>query len=115
MRRENDALKTDNTQLRTDNDAMKNENEQLKANTDKQRDEMGELKADNMITKDESRQLTTRLNKMAIDNENQTQQINSQSSEIVQLRTENQQLKVSQWSMITCTYECFWFHDTLFM
>ena len=118
LRREVDVLKTDNTQLRTDNDAMKNkyeqlkanndamkdENKQLKANSDKQRDEIRELKADNMITKDESRQLTTRLNKMAINNENQTQQINFQSSEIVQLRTENQKLKVSQWSVITCTY-----------
>ena len=46
---------------------------------------------------------------MAVNNENQTQQVNSQSSEITQLRTENPQLKVSQWS---CSdhmyiYECF--------
>ena len=68
MRRENDVLKTDVTQLRTNNDAMK----------------------------DENKQLTTLLDKMAVNNENQIQQINSQSSEIVQLRTEVQQLKVSQ-------------------
>ena len=130
LRREVDVLKTDNTRLRTDNDAMKNENEQLKANnnamkdenkqlkanSDKERDEIGELKAENMITKDESKQLTTLLDKMAVNNENQIQQINSQCSEIVQLRTENQQLKVSQWSVITFTYMgVFWFHDTLFM
>ena len=75
LRRENDVLKTDNTQLRTNNDAMK----------------------------DENKQLTTLLDKMAVNNENQIQQINSQSSEIATmkdeiggLRTENQQLKVSQ-------------------
>ena len=95
LRRENDDLKTDNTQLRTDNDAMNNEIKQLKANNDKQRDEIGELKAENLITKDESKQLTTLLDKMAVNNENQIQQINFQSSEIVQLRTEVQQLKVS--------------------
>ena len=79
LRRENDVLKTDITQLRTSNDAMKDENTQLKA---KQRDEIG--------------QLTTLLDKMAVNNQNQMQQINSQSSEIVQLKTELQQLKVSQ-------------------
>ena len=116
LRRENDALKSDITQLRTDNDAIKNENKQLKANNDEQRDEIGGLKADNMITKDESKQLTTQLNKMAINNENQTLQIYSQSSEIAQLRTENQQLKVSQWSVITCTYmSVFRFHNTLYI
>ena len=70
LRRENDVLKTDNTQLRTENDAMK--------------DEIG--------------QLATLLDKMAVNNENQMQQINSQSSEIAQLKTENEQLKVSQYS-----------------
>ena len=84
MRRENDVLKTDNAQLRTNNDAMKDEITQLKA---KQMDEIG--------------QLTTRLDKMAVNIENQIQQINSQSSEIVQLTTENRQLKVSQCSGIT--------------
>ena len=95
LRREVDVLKTDITQLRTDNDAMKNEDKQLKANSDKERDEIGELKAEIKIIKDESKQLTTLLDKMAVNNENQIQQINSQCSEIVQLRTENQQLKVS--------------------
>ena len=71
LRRENDVLKTDNTQLRTDNDAMK--------------DEIG--------------QLTTLLDKMAVNNKNQIQQINSENA---QLRTEVQQLKVSQWLRITC-------------
>ena len=101
LRRENDDLETDITQLRTDNDAMNNEIKQLKANNDKQRDEIGELKAENLITKDESKQLTTLLDKTAVNNENQLQQINSQSSEIVQLRTEVQQLKVSHYHMNT--------------
>ena len=73
QRREIDVLKTDVTQLRTNNDAMKDENIQL----------------------------TTLLDKMAVNNENQMQQINSQSSEIVQLKTEVQQLKVSVWLGIT--------------
>ena len=84
LRRENDVLKTDNTQLRTNSDAIKNEITQLQA---KQKDEIG--------------QLTTLLDKMAINNQNQMQQINSQSSEVVQLRTEVQQLKVSECSGIT--------------
>ena len=46
--------------------------------------------------KDKIRQLTTLLDKMAVNNENQIQQINSQSSEIAQLRTEIEQLKVSR-------------------
>ena len=68
---------------------MKNKITQLRTNNDKQKDEIG--------------QLTTLLDKMAVNNENQIQEINSQSSEIDtmrdeirQLRTENQQLKVSQ-------------------
>ena len=101
MRREVDDLKADNTQLRTDNDAMKDENKQLKANIDKQRDEIGELNAENAIIKDKSKQLTTLLDKMTVNNENQIKQINSQSSTIAQLRSEVQQLKVSQWSGIT--------------
>ena len=77
LRRENDDLKVDNTQLKTDNDTMK----------------------------DEVKQLTALLDKMAVNNQKQMQQINSQSSEIetlkegiAQLRTENQQIKVSYWS-----------------
>ena len=87
LRRENDVLKSDNTQLRTDNDAMKDEIIQLQA---KQKDEIG--------------QLTTLLDKMAVNNEDQIRQINSQSSENTELRTEVQQLKVSQWSEITCKH-----------
>ena len=68
MKKENDLLKADNAQLRTDND--------------KQKEEIG--------------QLTTLLNKMAVNNDNQIQQINSQNSENAQLRTEVQQLKVGQ-------------------
>ena len=97
LRRENDVLKTDNTQLRTNIDAMKNEITQLNANNNKQKDEITQLKAKH---KDEIRQLTTLLDKMAVNNENQIQQINTQSSEIAQLRTEVH-LKVSQWSGIT--------------
>ena len=74
LRRENDALKTGNTQLRTDNDVMK--------------DEIGHL--------------TTLLDKMAVNNQNQKQQINSQSSENAQLRSKVQKLEVSQWLRITC-------------
>ena len=73
LRREVDVLKTDNIQLKNDSNAIK----------------------------DKNKQLTTLLDKMAVNNENQIQQINSQSSEIVQLRTEVQHLKVSQWSEIT--------------
>ena len=79
LRKENDVLKTDNTQLRTDNDAMKNEMVYLKSNNEKQ--------------KDENEQLTTLLDKMAVNSRIQIQQINSQSSEIVQLNAENIQLK----------------------
>ena len=85
LRREVDVLKTDNTQLRTDNDVMKDEIIQLQA---KQKDEIG--------------QLTTLLNKMAVNNQNQIQQINSQSSENAQLRSKVQKLEVSQWLRITC-------------
>ena len=73
LRREVDVLTTDITQLRTDNDAMKDEIIQLQINNDKQKDEIGKL--------------TNLLDEMAI-NQKQTQQINSQSSEIVRLRTE---------------------------
>ena len=76
LRREVDVLKIDNTQLKTDND--------------KQKDEIG--------------QLTTLLDEMAVTNQKQTQQINSQSGENTQLRTEVQTLKVSQWSGITCKH-----------
>ena len=72
-------LKTDNTQLKTSNDAMKAEIIQLKANDNRQKDEI--------------KQLTALLNKMAVNNENQIQRINSQSSEIETMKGENKQLK----------------------
>ena len=105
LRRENDVLKTDNTQLRTNNDAMKDENKQLKAEVDMAKDENKQLKNKQ---KDEIRHLNIVLDKMAVSNENQIQQINSHSSEIaaikdenIQLKAEVRQLKVSQWSGIT--------------
>ena len=79
MKRKNGVLKADNTQLRTENDAMKVETVRLQANSNKQKDEI--------------KQLTALLNKMAVNNENQIQQINSQSKEIVTVKDENKQLK----------------------
>ena len=104
LKREMDILKTDITQLKTDNDAMKDESKQLKANNDKQKDEIG--------------QLTTLLDQMVVNNENQSQQINYQSSEIKRmedecklLKTENQQLKVcfthSSVGFIICSIKLF--------
>ena len=83
LRREVDVLTTDNTQLRTDNDAMKDE-------IIKQKDEIRQLQSKQ---KYEIGQLATLLDKMAVNNQNQIQQINSENA---QLRTEVQQLKVSQ-------------------
>ena len=64
--------------ITTDHDAIKDEIIQLLV---KQKDGIG--------------QLTTLLDKMAVNNQNQIQQISSQSSEIVQLRAENHQIQVS--------------------
>ena len=82
MRRKIDVLKAEA-------DMAKDENKQLKTNNDKQKDEI--------------KQLTTLLDEMAVNNQNQIQQINSQSSEIatikdenIQLKAEVHQLKVSQ-------------------
>ena len=66
LRREIDVLKTDVTELRTNIDAMK----------------------------DENKQLTTLLDKMAVNNENQIQQINPQSSENATMKDENVQLNI---------------------
>ena len=88
MKKENDILKTDITQLRTNSDAMKDEIVHLKADNI-------QLRTDNDAVKVEVGQLSTLLDKMAVNNENQIQQINSQSSEIVRLQSEVQQLKVS--------------------
>ena len=51
--------------------------------------------------RDEIGRLNTLLDNMAVNTENQIQQINFQNSEIAQLKTENQQLKVSEWSGVT--------------
>ena len=63
-----------NEQLRREVDLLKVDNTQLRANVDTLKDEIG--------------QLTTQLDKMAVNNENQMQQINSQSSEIDTMRDE---------------------------
>ena len=81
LKRENDILQANIAQLRTHYNAMKDEIIQLQT---KQKDEIG--------------QLTTLLDKMAVNNQNQMQKINSQSSEIIQLRAENQQIQVSVFS-----------------
>ena len=109
LRREVDVLKIDNTQLRANNDKQKDEIIQLQS---KQKDEIIQLQSkqkDEIIQlqskqKDEIGQLTTLLDEMAVTNQKQTQQINSQSSENTQLRTEVQTLKVSQWSGIICKH-----------
>ena len=53
------------------------------------------LKSNNDTLKDTNKQLTTLLDKMAANNEDQIQQINSLHSEIAWLRTEVQKLTVS--------------------
>ena len=53
------------------------------------------LKSNNDTLKDTNKQLTALLDKIAVNNENQIQQINSQCSEIAWLRTEVQRLEVS--------------------
>ena len=73
-----DTLKANITQLRTDFDAFKDEITQLLAKQE-----------------GDTRHLTTLLDKIAVNNQNQIQQISLQSSEIVQLRAENQQIQVS--------------------
>ena len=87
MKRERDILKADGTQLTINIDPVKDKIRQLKAENDKQQNEIIRL--------------TTLLDKMAINHEKQMQQINSQSSENVQLKgeyelikNENTQLKI---------------------
>ena len=80
------ALEEMNEQLRRENDVLKGEIDMVK-------DENKQLKTNNDIRKDENKQLTTLLNKMAVNNHNQIQQINSQSSEIATMKDENKQLK----------------------
>ena len=89
------VLKTDNTQLRTDNVTIKDENKQLMTDNATMKDENKQLMTDNATMKDEVGQLTTLLDKMVVNNENQMQQIISQSSEIAIMKDEIRQLKVS--------------------
>ena len=70
LQRKNDTLTADIKQLRTNNDMMKDENEQL----------------------------TVLVDKMAVANENQGQQVKQLQDESRQLNIENQQLKVSHGS-----------------
>ena len=70
---------------------LKSENDILKAN-------ITQLRTDNVAMEDKIGQLTTLLDKMAVNNQNQMQRINSQSSEIIQLRAQNQQIQVSVFS-----------------
>ena len=79
-----EEMTINNEQLRRENDVIKSDNTQLRTNNDAMKNEITQLQT-----------------KLAVDNENKMQQIYSQSSEIAQLRAENQQLKVSQWSGIT--------------
>ena len=60
---------------------------------DESRRENDVLKTDNATVKDENKQLTTLLDKIAVNNENQIQQINSQSSEIAKIKDKIEQLK----------------------
>ena len=61
------------------------------------REEINVLKTKKDELKNANEQLTTLLDKMAINNQKQIQQINSQSSEIAHLTAELQQLKVSSY------------------
>ena len=65
-------------QLRKELDVLRTDNAQIKAINDKQEDEIG--------------QLTTLLNNMAANNENQIDDINFQSSEIEAMKEEIAQL-----------------------
>ena len=76
------------------------------------------LKTKNDTMKDENKQLTNLLENMSVTNESQVQQFNVMSCEMEtmkdnlrQLKSENQQLKVSQYSdhmshSISCSYIC---------
>ena len=75
-----EEMTINNEQLRRENDVIKTDNTQLRTNNDAMKDEITQQR-------DKIGQLTTVLD--------------SKRSEIVQLRMENQQLKVSQWSGIT--------------
>ena len=72
------SLTTALEEMRRENDVLKTDVIQLRTNNEAMKDE-----------------LTTLLDKMAVNNQHQMQQINSQSSEIEQLKTEVYRLKVS--------------------
>ena len=93
----------------------------MTVNNGQQWEEVGVLQTDNVelktkcnAMKDEINQLTSLLGKMTVNNENQREQIDTQSStietiqdenkqlkaEIKQLKIEVQQLKVSQWPQL---------------
>ena len=81
LRREIDVLKTDVTQLRTNNDAIK--------------DEIGQLRTENDMIKAENVQLK-------IGNDLKARHVDtSQSLHPPPVPQRRQQLKVSQWSVIT--------------
>ena len=73
------SLTTALEETRSENDALKSENTQLRTNNDNQEDEIG--------------QLTTLLNKMVVTNENQIQQMKSMRDENKQLKTEVHMIK----------------------
>ena len=68
--------------------------------------EIDVLKTEKDQLKDVNEQLTELLNKMEVNNQNQIEKINSQSSKIADLIAELEQLKVRQWSgiMIMCSF-----------
>ena len=76
MKRENDVLKADNTQLRTSNDTIKDDITQLKA---KQKGEIG--------------QLTALMDEMADNNKSQSIKIDTMRGEIRYLQTDNDMVK----------------------
>ena len=91
LRRENDVLKTDNTQLRTDNATMKNETKQLRTDNATIKDENERLKIENDIIKAENVQL-------------KACHVNTSRSlhpPPVPPKAIEHKLKVSQWSGIT--------------
>ena len=69
-------------------------NEQLIREVADLKTDIAQLKNKYDAMKDENKQLGSLLDKISVNNQNQMQQINSQSSEIMQLKTKVQQLKV---------------------
>ena len=96
------SLTTALEEMTINNEQLRRENDVLTTEIDMVKDEITQLKINDDKQKDEIRQLTALLNMMAVDNENQIQQVNSEVATIKlenkKLKEENQQLKVSQWS-----------------